>query len=267
MPRPPSKRSYQVQSVERAFAILSCFSLRRPELSLGQISELTALPKPTAFRLLSVLERVRFVERTPDGQRYQVGIRAFELGSVFLAHRSLESIARPVMERLTARHGLTCNLALLDEGQVVYVATTPPAGPMRYTPIIGYRHYVHCSALGKALVAALPEEEVRSILAQHGMPALSSHTITDPEAFLAHLARVRRQGYAMDEQEGALGFCCLAVPIHDHLGRVGAAMSLSGASPQFSRQAIPLLAQSLREGALEISRQLGGATEPRTEGR
>ncbi len=251
-----NKRTYHVQALDRVFSILHCFSLRTPELSLGEICQAAGLPKPTAFRLLSVLETERFVERTSAG-KYQVGIKAFELGSIFLEHLSVEHIARPVMERLTERYNMASNLAILDNGQVVYVAATDPIGPMRYSPIVGYRHYVHCSALGKALIAQLPDKEIHAILKARGMPALSPHTITEPKRLLAELQIVRQQGFAMDNQEGAVGVCCLAVPIHNHLGQVAAALSISGISQYFDADSTPRMARQLREGATEISRHLG----------
>jgi len=255
--RPARKPAYQVQSLERTFSILGCFSIRKQELDLNEICEQTQLPKPTVFRLLSVLERARLVERTADGQKYQVGIRAFELGGIFLAHLSVERVARPLMERLTDKYRMTCNLAILDDGQAVYIATTDPPGPLHYSSIVGYRHYVHCSALGKALIMDLPDEEVRRIVQQRGMPALSPHTITDPDALLSELAKTRKRGYAIDNQEGAVGFSCLGVPIRNRANRIIAAISVSAASPQMTSETIPAIASDLQATAREISRQLG----------
>ncbi|MCX6029965.1 MAG: IclR family transcriptional regulator [Chloroflexi bacterium] len=254
---PVKQEAYQVRCLKRALGILGCFSLVRQELSLSELCGLTALPKPTVFRLLSSLERARLVERTPDGQRYQVGIRAFELGNVFLAHLSIETVARPIMESLTERLGVTSNLAILDDGQVVYIATTDPPGQLRYRFIIGYRHYVHCSALGKALISELSPEDVRRILQQHGMPARAPGTLTDPESLLQDLQNTRDRGYALDDQEGAVGFRCLGVPIRDHAGKIVAALSVSAASPRITPETIPALAGDLRGCADEISRRLG----------
>jgi DNA-binding IclR family transcriptional regulator len=254
---PIKQETYQVRSLERALDILGCFSLLRQELTLNDLCAQTALPKPTVFRLLATLERARFVERTLDGQRYQVGIRAFEIGSVFLAHLSIETVARPVMEGLTERLGLTCNLAILDEGQVVYVATTDPPDQPRYRFIIGYRHFVHCSALGKALCAELPPDEVRGIVQRHGMPLRSPTTITDPERLLADLRVTRERGYALDDEEGSTGFRCLGLPIRNHTGRIMAALSISAPSPCITPETIPGLVTELGEGASEISRRLG----------
>jgi len=251
------RQTYHVQSLDRAFRILGCFSLRQPQLTLNEICEQTGLPKPTVFRLLSVLEANRLVARTADGLRYEIGIRTFELGSIFLANLSIERIARPIMERLSERYDMSCNLAILDDGQVVYVATTDEPGPIRYRPVIGYRHYVHCSALGKVLISELSGEAVRAILERRGMPALSPLTITNPDTLVTHLAQVRARGYAMDEQEGSLGLCCLAVPIRDHQGKIVASISLSGTSHKFTPEAVQVMSQAMQDGATQISHQLG----------
>lgn len=260
----PEEQTYHIRSVSRALEILTCFSQRRPELSLNDICELTGLPKPTVFRLLSVLESARFVERCPDKKKYQVGIKAFEIGCVFLSHLSVERVARPIMDSLSKRFQLSVNLGILDRGQVVYLAVSEPDTLFRHSPIIGYRHYVHCSALGKVLVAPLPEEKVDEILATIGMPALTPHTITDPGVFKKHLALVRQQGYATDIQEGGLGFCCLAVPIHNHEGKTVAAMSISGSIVHFDDDGIRTFAAAMKEAATQISAKLGysNASEP-----
>jgi IclR family transcriptional regulator, KDG regulon repressor len=259
MPANPSseKKVYQVNSLERAFRILRCFSLEKSELSLAEISEKTQLPKPTVFRLLAVMETERLVVRTNDGQRYRIGIRTFELSGIFLANLSLEVIARPAMEALASTYDMTCNLAILDEGQVVYMAVAEKPGSMRYSPIIGYRHYIHCSALGKAMVMHLPETEVRQYLRRHGMPSLSPYTITDPDELIANLAEVRRRGYALDEQEGAVGVCCLAVPIWNHTQRIAAAISVSGPITAFTPETTQMISTDMQKHAMKISQHLG----------
>ena len=265
MANDPSKaKTYQTRSVSRALDILACFSQNRPELSLTEICELVGLPKPTVFRLLSALESARFVERCPDKDKYQVGIKAFEVGCVFLSHLSVERVARPIMDSLSKESHLPVNLGILDQGQVVYLAVSEPDTLFRYIPIIGYRHYVHCSALGKVLVAPLPEEQVDEILATIGMPALTPHTITNPRVFKEQLALVRQQGYATDIQEGGLGFCCLAVPIHNHEGEVVAAMSISGSNVHFDHNGIHKFATAIKEAAAQVSAGLGYGDIPET---
>ena len=243
------RESYQVQAVDRALEVLSCFSLTNPELNLAEISELADLPKPTVFRLLASLEAAKFVELTGDKQRYTVGIRLFELGQIYQSNLSIEHVITPFMQEITRKHDIVCNLGILDEGQVVYIASSDPGGPFRHVPIIGYRHYVHCSALGKSLLIDHEEEEIEEILEDRGMPPLSPHTLTEPEEFLEDLGQARRQGYTVDDQEGAVGIFCLAVPIRNRKGQVVAALSISGPSPKFNPEMKDELLEDLQAAA------------------
>ena len=195
---------------------------------------MTELPKPTVFRLLSTLEDSDFIVRTADQQRYTVGIRVFELGNVYLSNLSIEQVVSPSMQEITQKHNIACNLAILDNGQVVYIASTNTSGPFQYSPIIGYRHYVHCSALGKALLLDTPDDGVLEILEEKGMPSLSPYTITEPERYLEDIAKARQAGYSIDDQEGAVGIYCLAVPIRNRAGNIIAALSVSGPSPKYT---------------------------------
>lgn len=250
------KESYQVQAVDRALHILSCFSLTNSELTLAEISEMTELPKPTVFRLLASLEAAKFVEPTADNQRYTVGIRLFELGEIYQSNLSIEHVVTPFMQEITQKFDIVCNLGILDDGQVVYIASTDQGGPFRHVPIIGYRHYVHCSALGKSLLVDHPDPEIVGILEERGMPALSPYTITEKEQFLDNLDQTRKQGYSVDDQEGAVGIFCLAVPIRNRSGEIVAALSASGPSPKFSSDIKKSLLQELRDTARGVRSML-----------
>jgi DNA-binding IclR family transcriptional regulator len=246
------KESYQVQAVDRALEVLSCFSLTNTELTLAEICELSGLPKPTVFRLLASLEAAKFVELTSDKQRYTVGIRLFELGQIYQSNLSIEHVVTPFMQEITRKHDIVCNLGILDEGQVVYIASTDPGGPFRHVPIIGYRHYVHCSALGKSLLIEHENGQIEEILDERGMPPLSPHTLTEPDAFLDDLEQARQQGYTVDDQEGAVGIFCLAVPIRNRKGQVVAALSVSGPSPKFDFEMKDQILEDLRAAASSV---------------
>lgn len=246
------KESYQVQAVDRALEVLSCFSLTNTELTLAEICELSGLPKPTVFRLLASLEAAKFVELTSDKQRYTVGIRLFELGQIYQSNLSIEHVVTPFMQEITRKHDIVCNLGILDEGQVVYIASTDPGGPFRHVPIIGYRHYVHCSALGKSLLIEHDNGQIEEILDERGMPPLSPHTLTEPDAFLDDLEQARQQGYTVDDQEGAVGIFCLAVPIRNRQGQVVAALSVSGPSPKFDADMKNQILEDLRAAASSV---------------
>lgn len=247
-----NNKKYQVQSVDRALQILTCFSLTKPELTLTEICEITQLPKPTVFRLLASLMAAQFISRTSDQQRYTVGIKLFELGNIYLSNLSIERIAAPYMQKITQKHNIACNLAILDEGQVVYIASTNSSGPFHYASIIGYRHHIHCSALGKALVIDMPDQEILKILQEKGMPALSPHTITDHNLYLENLKKAKEDGYTVDDQEGAVGIYCLGVPIRNRANKVIAALSVSGPSPQFTDEIRQEIIQDLKASVSEL---------------
>lgn len=251
-----NRESYHVQSVDRALNILTCFELAKPELTLGEISAKTGLPKPTVFRLLTSLEAAKFVQRNPDNHHYMVGIRLFELGEIFQSTLAIEHIVTPHMQHITEKHDIVCNLGILDDGQVVYVASAEQGGPYRHAPILGFRHFIHCSALGKALVIDLAEEQIREILSLWGMPPLSPHTLSTPKLFLDNLAEARELGYTVDDQEGAVGIFCLAVPIRNKAGAVVAALSVSGPSPKFNKEYKELILRDLLDTAFSVQRQL-----------
>ncbi|MBI9047107.1 MAG: IclR family transcriptional regulator [Anaerolineaceae bacterium] len=253
---------YRINSIQRACQILKCFSLSRPELSLVEISNLTQIPKPTVFRILSTLEESRFIQRTTDPNKYQIGILGFELGSVYLGHLSVERIAHPIMDELAVDYGMSTNLGMLDDGKVVYLATSDPRDVMRYNPIIGYRHFIHCSALGKMLVADQTSDNISAMLEKHGMPALSEFSITEKEVFLNQVETVRLKQHAIDDQESAVGMFCLAVPIRNHEGNVRFAMSISGPKLRFSGDQFDHVLSKMKEGASKISEQLGWKSLP-----
>lgn len=248
---------YQVNAVQRACEILKCFTLAKPVLSLVEISKLTNIPKPTVFRILSTLMDARLVQKSADGNKYQVGIMSFELGSIYIGHLSIERIARPFMNDLTETYGMSTNLGMLDDGKVVYLGASDPHEYRRYNSIIGFRHYIHCSAMGKILASAHDDDDVKAILEKHGMPPLSKFTLTEIKDYLHQLAEVREHGYAVDDQESAVGMFCLAAPIRDHEGQIRFAMSLSGAKPLFTDTDFPTILADLNEAAHQISLQLG----------
>ena len=145
---------YQVRALARGLAILTSFTLTHPEQSLTAISTRLGLAKGTAVRLLTVLEEHGFVERAAS-ERYRLGVRLFELGSIYEQTFSIEQAARPALEVLAKECQQTANLGILNAGQVVHVAVVPPQRPIHFAGQLGARELVHCTGLGKALIADL----------------------------------------------------------------------------------------------------------------
>jgi IclR family acetate operon transcriptional repressor len=243
--------------VERAFDVLATFSASEPTMTLARIAQRTGLHKATLVRMLRSLESLGFISQTPGGA-YELGIKVFELGSVYyVTHLRIERLARPAMERLAERWHLTANLAVLDHGQIVYVGIVEPRRALRVQFSVGSRFAVHCTALGKALAADLSEADLDTLLTQQGLPRFTDRTIVDAEAFKRHLRGVQERGHALDDGEAIPNVRCVAVPIRDFSGRAVAAMSLSGSALDVTDDAVPAIASSLRDACAEVSRSLG----------
>ena len=224
---------YQVRALARGLAILTSFTLTHPEQSLTAISTRLGLAKGTAVRLLTVLEQHGFVERAAS-ERYRLGVRLFELGTIYAQTLSIEQAAHPSLEHLARECQQTANLAILNGGQVVHIDVVAPPRPIHFAGQLGARELVHCTGLGKALIADLPAEEIAAIVAEHGLPARTAKTITTVEMLHDRLAVIREHGYAADDEESFPGLSCIAAPIRDATGATVAAISVSGATAEFA---------------------------------
>jgi DNA-binding IclR family transcriptional regulator len=211
----------------RALEILSAFTSTRPRLSLAELAVITGQNKATLLRHLDVFLATRLVERHED--TYSLGLGAFQLGASYLAQNDLYTVSRAPMEELAADVGETISLAIRDGAEVVYIEVVRGQAEVGVQSRVGVRQPAHCSALGKVLLAALTPEEREVILYAHPLVAMTPQTITSPREFEAHLAEVRRLGFAIDNEERIEGVRCVAAPIFDRTGGVVAALSVSGA--------------------------------------
>lgn len=253
----PGTANYQVRALDRALDILDAFSLAEPELTLTAIAARVNLAKSTATRLLSVLEERGWLERSADTDRYRIGVRAFELGTIYIQTITLEAEAQPFLQHLARTCHQTANLGILNDGEVVHVAVVAPDRPIRFSTPLGQRESAHCTGLGKALLADLAPKELRAIVAARGLARRTARTITTVEGLLAHLRLVRAQGYAVDDQEAYDGLRCVAAPVRDARGRVIAAVSVSGLALEFTEEALPRVIAEVREAARGVSARLG----------
>ncbi len=229
-----------VQSVTRALDLLEFLCEAGGQLGLSELAVQSGLPLPTIHRLVRTLVDRGYVRQLPD-RRYALGSRLIPLGEV--AGSMLGTFARPELEALVDDLGESANLAVLDGDMVMYVAQVPSRHSMRMFTEVGRRVYPHCTGVGKALLSGLPDEDARALLSRTGMPAATASTITDPDALLTELARVRAGGHAVDEGEQEIGVRCVAVPVGE--GRGAVALSVSGPAPRMTPEllarAVPLL--------------------------
>ncbi|MBX5476933.1 MAG: IclR family transcriptional regulator [Clostridia bacterium] len=247
-----------VQALMHGLAVLE--AMAREEEDWQGVSELAArlrMHKSTVLRLLATLEACGYVEQDAATKRYRLRLKLFELGSQVIARTDLLKEARPILEQLNRETGEVVHLGVLDQGEVVYVEKMESTHTIRMHSRIGRRSPLHCTGVGKALLAWLPEEEVIHVIETKGLKRYTPNTIVDRSALLQHLETVRQLGVAFDNEEHEPGIRCVAAPVWDRHGRLAGAISVAGPSLRMTPERLQSLAEPVRQAALEISRRLG----------
>lgn len=253
-----------VQSIERGFAVLLAFDAELPTPALAELAERTGLSRPAVRRILLTLQKLGYVDS--HGSRWALTPRVLTIGQHYAATHGIVEIAQPHLLRLTERTGESASLGQLDGIDVVYVARVNARRVLSLNVDVGTRLPAHATSMGRALAAFAESSVVDRIIDEGGLPALTSHTITDPIAFRDALHDVRRTGFALVDGELEDGFLSAAVPIRDGSGAVVAALAYSTSrgrhSPEeVARDAVP----ALLEVAADIERDLAALTNrPRT---
>jgi IclR family KDG regulon transcriptional repressor len=245
-----------LQTIQKASEVLALFDREHAEWGVREVAEALGLAKSSAHDLLTSLEQVGLLGKNDEG-RYRLGWRLVTLSETLLATTELRREARPIMEELADQYRETIHLAVLDDTKVVYVDKLEGKQAVRVElTALGTRLYAHCSALGKVLLAYQPEENVKRIIKAEGLPRFTANTITDANELEQTLVKVRKQGYATDQEEILPDLCCIGAPIHDHTGHVIAAISLSLPAYRFQRSQAEFRKAVMRTGKL-ISERLG----------
>jgi DNA-binding IclR family transcriptional regulator len=252
---------YRVQVVDRVLDILAAFTVETPELGVSELSRAIGLNKGTAHRLLSALESHRLVEQDRTTGRYHLGLRLWELGNCAVARLELPGPAMPALHQLSADTGETAHLAVLDDGDVLYIAKVESNRPLRIPSQVGRRLPPHCTAIGKMLLAWLPPAELDQLIGARGLPRFTPHTICDPDVLHSELTLIRQRGFAFDREELEQGLRCVAAPIRDRSAQVVAAISVAGPSVRVNESETPRLLQAVLRAARSISHTLGSPVD------
>ncbi|HEY8425745.1 MAG TPA: IclR family transcriptional regulator [Limnochordales bacterium] len=247
--------THSVQSVERAVRLLDV--LARHDAGISDLARATGLHKATVHRLIKTLLRLGLVELAPDGVRYRLGLRLLELGGRVLARLDVREVARPYLADLRDRTRLTVHMAVLDGTDVVYVEKLDSPANLRMASFVGTRSPAYCTALGKAILAVLPEQEREAILQRTRLLPRTPQTITTVEALRQDLAATRARGFAVDNVENEEGIRCVGAPVFGHGGRVVASVSVSGPIFSVTPDRVDELGRAVVETAGAISHALG----------
>src|SRR6266536_1362859 len=230
------------RAVDRALTILEALAERDNGMTNAEISRRLGIPKSSASYILRSLERRGYLRRDGETNKYRLGLKALSLSRGALDGLDIRRVALPELRRLMERSHLTAHLAVLDHGEAVYVEKVEAPG------------------VGKALVAWLPEADIKALLKEYGMRRRTSRTIVVCARYLQELERVREQGYAVDDEENNYGVRCVAAPIFDSLNRVVASVGVSGTTTQNDVDHLPKVAELVKEAARKVSRQVGVQT-------
>lgn len=246
------------RAVERALMMLEAIAERDAGLTNAELSRRLAMPKSSASYILRVLERRGYLRRDLETNKYQLGLKLLDLSRGALAGLDIRAMALPALQQLMERSQLTAHLAVLDHGEAVYVEKVEAPGFVRMNTWVGRHMPIHCTGVGKALVAYLPEVEIKALLKTRGMRKRTSKTLVVCAKFLQELARVRAEGYAVDDEENNYGVRCVAAPIFDGSGQVVASIGVSGTTTQNDLAHLPKVAEWAKDAARKVTQQLGG---------
>ena len=251
------KDRYLINSILRASNILKCFHGIKTHFKISEIARQLELDRSTTYRILLSLEKCGLVEKDRKTGEYSLGLSAFEIGNTYLRRMDFIKISKPIMTDLALKAQETVHLAVLSDTEIVYVDKIDSPRTLGVMSKIGQRAPVYCTALGKALLAHLPEEERPRVINEIHLKPFTSHTITSKKQLIVELKEVRRRGYARDRREIEEDVECLAAPIFNHLGNAVAALSISGPQRKINVPREKIFAGQLMKAAGLISSKMG----------
>ena len=246
-----------IQSLERALRVLRLVG-EADGLSLSEVASIADLPPSTAYRILTTLQRWGMVDFDESGQLWYIGVETFRMGAAFLRRRKLAERARTVMQDLMTRCGETANLAVAEEGCVVFVSQVETHEAIRAFFRPGTRSPYHASGIGKAILAYLDEEQLARVIERSVLQAFTKKTRSTETRLRADLARIRRRGWSLDDEERFAGMRCVAAPIFNEFGEPVGGVSVSGPSVRVTSAKAREFGPLVRAAGEQITREIGG---------
>jgi IclR family acetate operon transcriptional repressor len=248
----PSADASGVRVLHKTLDILEILKTRESGYTLADLTRTVELPKATVYRILATLERRGYLDRSHDSG-YRLSAKIFDLQRQDSVEQTINRCAQPVIERLAAACKETVNVGVLNAGEVVVINTVESPLGVRMASKIGNRRHVHTTALGKCFLAGMPDKEVSRLVRMKGLPRLTANTLVTKTALFSELARIRKLGYAIDDQENELDGRCIGAAVQSADGRVLAAVSISGPVFRMDNARAKSLAPALKSACAEIA--------------
>jgi DNA-binding IclR family transcriptional regulator len=243
-------------ALSRGLSILELLAESTRGLTLSEISRRLSLAKSSTCLLLRCLESRGYVHCSERSGRYLFSLKLLRLSHMALHALKLQEGTSSLLRALVEQTQLTVHLGVLESDEAILVAKSESQAATRVATWPGRRMELHCTAIGKVLMAHLPEDRLDQLIARHGLPRHNENTIGSPRKLKEHLRSVKSLGYAVDDEEDEVGFRCLSAPIFDDRGAVAAAISVVGTTDELTAERVPFLVRSVRATAASISELL-----------
>lgn len=240
-------------SVARALAILEALDSSRRGMNVSEISRKLGLPKSSTHVIVRTLERLNYIQKPAGSRRYSLGLKAYGLGQAILQAVALAEKAHPLMGRLVEALNLTVHLAVRDKEQAICIQKLEPSGPISFDTTVGRHMPLHCTAVGKAILAFDDDDIRRDFLSKRAYMRHTPRTITSAQALRRELLNIRKKGYAVDDQEEEPQVRCIGVPVLDPCKRLIAALSVTGTADQLPREKDETVAAALTMAAAALA--------------
>ena len=249
-----------IQSLERAFSILELFQNGKNELSLKEISDSIKLNKSTTFGLVNSLTTLGYLLQNEDNQKYSLGLKILSLTNAVKMNNILIRVSHPYLEKLSSKYRETVHSAMEMNGNIVYIDKVDADSSIYINTQVGTKNYMHCTGVGKVLLAYKSDAQIESFLSTHQLKALTYNTITSPEHLKNEMAQIRKNGYGNDDEEIEMGLSCVAVPVMKSENTPGFAISVAGPTVRILEHKKNGLAKELKNISSELSQIIYGYT-------
>ena len=246
----------RLSSVANSIRLLTSFSGEEDELGITALAKRLRLAKSTVHRLATTLASAGFLEQNAETGKYRLGVALFELGALVRRRMDVANEARPRLRELLEKTGETVQLGIVDQFSVLYVYEMESRHAIRTAAAVGGRAPLHCTAVGKVLLAFQPAEYVRQVV-ERGLAAHTSRTLTRREAVLGMLDEVRQRDYAIDDEESESGLRAIAAPVRNHTGAVIAALGVAAPVQRMNKKTMHTCVPSVIGTASAVSARLG----------
>ena len=250
------KKTGRIQTIDRTIKILNCFSEYQPERKLSEISEEIGLNKSTAHGILNTLKYHGLISQDLESHKYRLGLRLMELGSRAANSLNVIHIAGPIIREICNEVEETVHLGTLNGKEMVYIDKIESWQSMRIASSVGARLPAYSTGMGKAIMAFLNHEDLMKAIPDVFKP-FTPYTITNMDEFLKELETIRKNGYAIDNEENSIGLKCVAAPIFNHEGKVKYSISVSGPGVRMSDGKMDKIILLIKKACSDISERIG----------